>query len=366
MATPSTRSDPESDPPAPARERSVRVASEDVTRDETESGVPDRASSVPEVFAPSDSPGAPLRARWRGGEWSLDPFIAGDALPVGASPLRVPLVVSEHADRLLVVLRCARAAAERCRTWVGVFGLDHTLVFRVWTSDQLPLVSASAAGVAIDTGGEVELRTWTGEVRERFSLGTWTTAARLLDDGSYVWSDGVALHLRDASGQERFRVEGARVLSARGDHIVAATSYDVRVLDATSLALRCRRMALGGALPPEFATAEAQVAHVCQQLPSRAGRVRGALRVDGRALANVRVRVGDQLVVTDRAGWFRAEFDALGEVVVAVDGASLGQRCIFDTPVFVELAPDGREVSVLLDVTTRPRECRAGCGRDCE
>jgi len=291
-------------------------------------------------------------------------------IPSGTPPARLALLVAERGGRLLVAVRCGRQGPERCPTWVGVFEPSGALVFGLHTTDRLPLLSESAFGVAIDTGGEVELRAWSGEVLARFSLGSWTTAARLLDDGAYMWSDGVALHARDADGHERWQLPDTRVAGALGSDLVASTFYDVRVLDAQSGVMRCRRMAPQGALGPAWADVGVLIPHLCQPLPVGAGRLRGAVRVNGRALAGVRVRAGDQLVVTDRAGWFSADFGAAGRVSVEPDDAqvapALRGHCIWSSPVMAALPEVAGAVSVLLDLESRPRECRRGCGHDCE
>ncbi|MBK7772579.1 MAG: hypothetical protein IPI43_00345 [Sandaracinaceae bacterium] len=106
----------------------------------------------------------------RGSEraWSLAPWVG--TVP-GAQAPQMALLVAQRDGRVLVAVRCLPAASARCPTWVGVFDTGGRLLHGRFTSPQLPIVSESAFGVAIDTGGEVEVREWaTGEVITRFSI----------------------------------------------------------------------------------------------------------------------------------------------------------------------------------------------------
>ncbi|MBP7685924.1 MAG: hypothetical protein KBB95_28670 [Deltaproteobacteria bacterium] len=103
---------------------------------------------------------------------------------------------------------------------------------------------------------------------------------------------------------------------------------------------------------------------MCQTFPQPVGRVRGAVRIDGAAGARVRVIVGDQTVTTDRAGWFTADFRAVGRVRVRLDihhAASVRpRRCFLTRDEYAELPADGRDALVLVDVETFRPLCRSG------
>jgi len=308
---------------------------------------------------------AGLVVRGSGWERSLAPWLGAHGMSAGVEAPQVALLAARRDGRVLVAVRCAWAASARCPTWIGVFDPAGVLLHSRVTSPQLPIVSESAFGVAIDTGGEVEVRGWaTGEVIVRFSLGTWTSAGRLLDDGTYLWNDGTALHARALDGQDRWQVPGAWLVGAHATGIVAVTQHDQRVLDPETGAMRCRRMESG----PSHAAHQGDVAlliqHVCQTFPQPVGRVRGAVRIDGAAGARVRVIVGDQTVTTDRAGWFTADFRAVGRVRVRLDihhAASVRpRRCFLTRDEYAELPADGRDALVLVDVETFRPLCRSG------
>jgi hypothetical protein len=309
----------------------------------------------------------------RGSEraWSLAPWVGTQAMPPGAQAPQMALLVAQRDGRVLVAVRCLPAASARCPTWVGVFDTGGRLLHGRFTSPQLPIVSESAFGVAIDTGGEVEVREWaTGEVITRFSIGTWTSAARILDDGTYVWNDGSVLHARTPSGQDRWQVPGAWIVGAHATGIVAVTQHDQRVLDPQSGATRCRRMVSGPLHEAHQGDLSLLIQHLCQTFSRPVGRLRGAVRIDGAAGSRLRIIVGDQTVTTDRAGWFSADFGAVGNVRVRLDtnhASGVGRRrCFMTRDERVELPEDGREAHVLVDIETFRPLCRSGglrCGR---
>ncbi|MBK7772578.1 MAG: hypothetical protein IPI43_00340 [Sandaracinaceae bacterium] len=106
------------------------------------------------------------------------------------------------------------------------------------------------------------------------------------------------------------------------------------------------------------------IQHLCQTFSRPVGRLRGAVRIDGAAGSRLRIIVGDQTVTTDRAGWFSADFGAVGNVRVRLDtnhASGVGRRrCFMTRDERVELPEDGREAHVLVDIETFRPLCRSG------
>ena len=121
-------------------------------------------------------------------------------------------------------------------------------------------------------------------------------------------------------------------------------------------ATRCRRMVSGPLHEAHQGDLSLLIQHLCQTFSRPVGRLRGAVRIDGAAGSRLRIIVGDQTVTTDRAGWFSADFGAVGNVRVRLDtnhASGVGRRrCFMTRDERVELPEDGREAHVLVDIET--------------